>query len=397
MNAINPVIKENLKILLKFLQNNRWYLLSLIVICLVQIFLAGKTNINSYPSNHDVNAYRNIALSFPNFDYTIIKPFFHRLFAPWLVGLLFNDVDQGFFVVNLIFSILFVLLLYYFFLVFGISRKISFIITIAFIFNRYFIPFFAFQPYRVLDLITATILLSSLLLLIKMRFTPIFIISIIGVLTKEIALLIIPVGFSYIYLNKSKQKNAYTLFSFYSLVLVSIFLAVRLLMPAPEGISLTTAFKENWSKIFSIEAITKQLFVAFNPLFLIPIYEFRKYILFNKRYPYFFVLLIFVLFTSLFGGDKERLMFSYAPIYYLYIATLLQEFNETNKIKISAIIIFLSIIWLSNLHHIWGLIQLPSREYSLIMALIGSILILGIFYKIKIESKRKSELEVSRI
>lgn len=391
------MIKENFQILLKFLQNNRWYLLSLIVICVFQIFLAGKTNVNSYPSDHDVNAYRNIALSFPNFDFTITKPFFHRLFAPWLVGLLFNDVDQGFFILNLIFSFLFVLLLYYFFLVFGISKKISFFITIAFIFNRYFIPFFAFQPYRVLDLITATILLSSLLLLIKKRFTAILIISIIGVLTKEITLLIIPFGFSYIYFNEPKQKNAYTLFSFYSLVLISIYLAVRLLIPAPEGITLFKAFKENWIKIFSIEAIIKQLFIAFNPMFLLPVYQFRKYFLFNKRYPYFFVLLFFVLFTSLFGGDKERLMFFYAPIYYLFIAILFQEINERRKIKISVIIISLSIIWLSNLHHIWGLIQLPSREYSLITALVGSILILGIYYKIKSECHRKIKLDTSRI
>ena len=207
------MIKEKVRILLNFLKNNRWYLIALIVICVFQIFTAGKTDVNNYPSDHDVNAYRNLALSFPNFDYTITKPFFHRLFAPWLVGLLFNDVDQGFFVVNLIFSILFVVLLYFFFIFFGISKKISFFITIAFIFNRYFIPFLAFQPYRVLDLITVTILLSSLLLLQKKKFTAIFIISIIGILTKEIALLIIPVGFAYLYFTEPKQKKEIFLFN----------------------------------------------------------------------------------------------------------------------------------------------------------------------------------------
>lgn len=391
------MIKDKVRILLNFLQNNHWYLIALIVICVVQIIIAGETDVNNYPSDHDVNAYRNLALSFPNFDYTITKPFFHRLFAPWLVGLLFNDVDLGFFVVNLIFSILFVVLLYYFFIVFGISKKIAFLITIAFIFNRYFIPFLAFQPYRVLDLITVTIFLSSLLLLQKKKFTAIFVISIIGILTKEIALLIIPVGFAYLYFTEPKQKKEIFIFSLYSIVLVSIYLAIRILIPAPQGITIVTAFEDNWNKIFSIEAITKQLFIAFNPLFLIPVFQFRKYLLFNKRYPYFFVLLIFVLITSLFGGDKERLMLSYAPIYYLFIATLFQNMDEIRKIKISEIISILTITWLSNLHHIWGLIRLPSREYSLMIALIGSILILTIFYKIKIASERKNELEESRL
>jgi hypothetical protein len=383
------VIKENSQILFKFLKNNRWYLFFLIVICILQIFLAGKVDINDYPPDHDINAYRNLALSFPNFDFTVAKPFFHRLFVPWVVGLLFNNVDQGFFVVNFIFSILFTVLLYYFFITFGISNKISFFIVITFIFNRYFIPFLAFQPYRVLDLITVTILVSSIILLVKKKFTAVFLISIIGVLTKEIALLIIPVGFAYIYLTEQKQKNILILFSIYSIILVSIYMAVRLIIPAPQGITVITAFKENWNKIISIEAITKQLFIAFNPLFLIPVFQFRKYLNFNKRYPYLLVLLVFVLITSCFGGDKERLMISYAPIYYLFIASLFQEINKVKPIKNSYLLLVLAVTWISNLHHIWGLVRLPSREYSLIFALVGSILVLLIFTRIKLRIKEK--------
>ena len=390
-------MKKRLQILLSDPQKNHWYLFFLVIICVVQILLAGRANLNDYYPEHDINAYRKLALSFPNFDFTVAKPFFHRIFAPWLIGSLFNDVDQGFFIVNLLFSILFVILLYYFFIKFGISQRISFFLTVAFIFNRYFIPFLAFEPYRVLDLITATILLSSLLLLRKKKLTSIFILSIIGVLTKEIALLIIPVGFSYIYFVEKNEKKTLLLFSFISIILISIYLIIRILIPSPQGITIITAFEENWSKVISIEAITKQLFIAFNPLFLLHVFQFRKYLLFNKRYPHFFILLLFVLLSSLFGGDKERLMLSYAPIYYLFIASLFQNITEIRKIKFVEIIIILIITWLSNLHHIWGLIRLPSREYSLITALVGSIFILGLYYKIKFESERNNELEVSKM
>ena len=40
-------------------------------------------------------------------------------------------------------------------------------------------------------------------------------------------------------------------------------------------------FEENWNKVISLEAIAKQLFIAFNPFFLIPVFQFRKYLLLN--------------------------------------------------------------------------------------------------------------------
>lgn len=377
-----------------YLQKNKWYLFFLLVICTFQILFADKANLNDYYPEHDINAYRKLALSFPEIDFSVARPFIHRLFAPWLVGLLFENVDQGFFIVNLLFSNLFVLLLYYFFQTFGISQKISFFITLAFVFNRYFISYLAFEPYRVLDLITVTILLLSLLLLIKKKYTSIFMLSIIGVLTKETALLIIPVGLTYIYLTEPKEKKSLVLFSLYSLILISIYFLVRFLVPSAQGISTLTAFEENWSKVISFEAITKQLFIAFNPLFLIPVIQFRKYLHFNKRYPHFFILLLFVLLSSLFGGDKERLMLSYAPIYYLFAASLFQHIDDIREIKSLEIITILIICWISNLHHIWGLVRLPSREYSFIFAVVGAILILSMFIRMKIRTDKQKDEKI---
>lgn len=382
-------MKKKLEILFNYLQNNKWYLFFLLIICISQILVAGRANLNDYYPDHDINQYRNLALSSPQIDHTILKPFIYRLLAPYLIGLLFNNVDVGFYFVNFLFSILFVILLYYFFLKFEISKKISFFITVAFIFNRYFIPYLAFEPYRALDIITATILLLSLILLIEKKFIYIFIISAIGVLTKEAALLIIPVGLSYIYFTEPKNKKALFIFTGFSVILILILLSIRFLVPSNYGISLSTAFEENWSKIISVEAITKQLFIAFNPFFLLPVFQFKKYLLFNKKYPHFFVLLLFVLLSSLFGGDKERLMLPYAPVYYLFIALLFQNIDAIRKIKSLEIIVILIISLLSNMHHIWGVIHLPSREYSLIFALAGGILILGIYIRMNVGIMQK--------
>lgn len=382
-------MKKKLEILFNSLKNNKWYLFFLLIICIVQILVSGRANLNDYYPDHDINQYRNLALSSPQIDHTILKPFIYRLLAPYLIGLLFNNVDAGFYFVNFLFSILFVVLLYYFFLKFEISKKISFFITVAFIFNRYFIPYLAFEPYRVLDIITATILLLSLILLIEKKFIYIFIISAIGVLTKEAALLIIPVGLSYIYFTEPKNKKALFIFTGFSVILILIFLSIRFFVPSNYGISLSTAFEENWSKIISMEAITKQLFIAFNPFFLLPVFQFKKYFLFNKKYPHFFVLLLFVLLSSLFGGDKERLMLPYAPVYYLFIASLFQNIDAIRKIKPLEIIVILIISLLSNMHHIWGVIHLPSREYSLILALVGGIMILIIYISMNVSIIQK--------
>ncbi len=364
-----------------FIKNRFIYLLS--VICLVQIFLSGQANLSNYDSNHDVISYRKIASAFPSVDYSIGKPFAYRLLAPWLVGILFNDVDFGFTFLNALTSVLFIMTLFYFFKQNKISGRIAFFITAAFIFNRYFIPNYAYEPYRFTDVLSNLFLLLNFIFLTEKKYEIVFLLSLLGVLTKEIALIIIPIGITFILLND--KKNKLLIFIFYSLIIITIFISIRIFIPAEQGITLSQAFSENWKKIFSPEAIVKQLFLAFNPMFLIPLFYYKEFWRFNKNNLQWFVLLISVLFASLFGGDKERLMLPNIPIYYLFIALAFQKLEDSRTIKFSVWIIILLIIWVTNLHHIWGLIKLPSREISLAFALAGGVITLFIYLKLKME------------
>lgn len=377
INQIPPEVSHH------FIKNKYVYLL--IVICLIQIFLAGQADLSNYDPNHDVISYRKMAIAFPSIDESVGKPFAYRLLAPWLVGFVFNDVDLGFILLNALFSILFVITLFYFFTLNKTSERIAFYVTAAFILNRYFIPNFAYEPYRFADVLSNLLLLLTLIFLAEKKYALVFILSFIGILARESALLIIPVGMVYIFL--SDQKNKLLFFISFSILLFAIFILIRIFVPIEQGISLTQAFIENWTKLFSPEALAKQFFLAFNPFFLIPIISYKEFLSFNKKNLHWIVLLIFVLFSSLFGGDKERLMFTYAPIYYLFISVLFQKLEDALKIKTTTLIMVFLLCWITNLHHIWGIIRLPSREMSLVFAVFGGIIMLMIYLKARAERK----------
>lgn len=358
----------------------RKYLYLLTFLCLLQIFLTGQADLSNYDPSHDVISYRKMAIAFPSIDYSVGKPFAHRLLAPWLVGFFFNDVDLGFTLFNTLFSTIFILTLFYFLQQNRISERIAFFITAVFIFNRYFIPGFAYEPYRFADVLSNLMLLLSLIFIVKRKYLLVLILSVVGILARENAIAIIPVGLAFILLNN--QKKGLLKFVFVSATLIAVFITIRVLIPVEQGISLTQAFTENWTKIFSFEAIAKQFFLAFNPLFLIPFFSYKEFFAFNKNNHHWLVLLIFVIFASLFGGDKERLMFAYAPIYYLFMAVIFQKLEDALKIETTTFIAILVICWIANLHHIWGLIKLPSREISLAFAIAGGIIMLIIYLRL---------------
>lgn len=355
------------------------FLYSLVILCLLQVVLAGRADFTNYHPTHDVKSYRQMALASPSFDDTVVKPFAYRLLAPWLVGFLFQNVDFGFFVLNIFFSILFVLTLFIFLTKHSISKQIAFVITVAFIFNRYFIPLFAYEPYRLADVMSNLLLLLSLIFLEQRKYWSVFALSLVGLFVRESSLLIIPAGIAFVLLYD--KKNILPWFTA-SAILISMFILMRQFFHFELGYSLFQQFGESWTKLFSPEVIVKQLFLSFNPLFLIPLLQYKELVDFFRKNLHWLILLLSVLFSSLFGGDKERLMFPFIPIYYLFIGFLFQKLDNAQKLKPIMFAVFLFICMISNLHHMWGLLRLPSREVSLAFAIIGGITMLLFYLKL---------------
>jgi len=203
-------------------------------------------------------------------------------------------------------------------------------------------------------------LLLALISLEKKRYAMLLILSLVGILAKESALLIIPVGMAYIFWND--QKNKLLMFALFSILLFAVFISIRIFIPIGQGISFTQAFLENWTKLFSFEAMAKQFFLAFNPFFLIPLFTYKDFFSFNKKNIHWFVLLVF-------------------------IAFMFQKLEERRQIKLYVLISVLFLCWIANLHHIWGIVKLPTREMSLAFALLGGFITLLIYLKLKNERK----------
>ena len=230
-----------------------------------------------------------MAIAFPSIDYSVGKPFAHRLLSPWLVGLVFNNADLGFSIFNDLFSILFIITLFYFLKQNNTSERIAFFVTAAFIFNRYFIPGFAYEPYRFADVLSNLMLLLSLIFIVKRKYLLVLILSFVGILTKENVIAIVPVGLVFILNDQNKELLKFIIIS---VILLAVFIAIRVVLPVEQGISLTQAFAENWIKLFTPEALIKQFFFAFNPLFLIPLFSYKQFFAFNKNNLHWFVFII---------------------------------------------------------------------------------------------------------
>jgi hypothetical protein len=208
----------------------------------------------------------------------------------------------------------------------------------------------------------------------------------IGVATREVAMIIIPVGFTLLY-EKRFEKKDYVYFSLAVIPAAALFVSLRFLIEAPGGDSLfTKLLEEGGAYFFTPAAIGKKFFVAFTPFALIPIIFFRDLIDFIKTNLTLSVLFIAVVFSTLFGLDYERLMTPAAPVYFIFIGFVIDKYldEQRNKSQKKNLLTWLMIIaFLSSFYHLWGVFQLPNRYYSLILTLITSISVGYLFWRMR--------------
>lgn len=350
------------------------YLLIICLVCLLQIILTNKADVYTYPSWHDIQSYRNMAIFPLSSNASVCQPFAYRIFAPWLVSIFFNDVDFGYFFFNSFFLIVFSIVFFFFLIEYKLNEKIAFFITLIFLSNRYFVPFYIFEFYRISDIISVTLILFCLILLNRNHIFLVIILSGLGILSRETMLLIIPIGITFL-IEKGKKKETIE-FGILSIILILIFLLPRILIHTNCGVTLYEAFEDNKNKIFSSEALLKQLFLAYNPLFLIPLTVIKEAVLFLKKNKWIIVLFFTTLAISFLGYDKERLMFPFAPAYYLIIGFIFQDIKFMHKSSNFNLMLITILCFIFNFHHIWGIVLLPNKIWSFVLAIIGSIVLL---------------------
>ncbi len=337
--------------------------------------------------NWDSHQYVKMAKAAPNIDLTIPRPFSFRLLGPYLIGLLTTQYEIGFYIFNVIASFFFIILFFEFLCYFKIRRSIASIIIIFYILNKHFYGFTSWNYFHVNDVLMNIIFIILFWSMLERRWVMYTVALLLGSVTREPFLIMIPVTFFYLIENKELKKHKMW-FILYILPAVICFLLVRIYITPASGLVLKDAFYRFSDKIFNMRGLFKFFVNPFVPLSMIPIIYYDKTILFFKEHKYMILYVIMVFFSALFGSNYERLAHPAFIVFYLLIAVIIQASN-LNKRWI--IITFLIFAYLSSLHYLIGRFKLPDRNTTIILSG-GSFILVTIltFTHRMIENRRLS-------
>jgi len=366
------------------------YKLYLLLITVAAILWAGKIqyNLPQY-ANIDLAKYREMALASPGLNLSIPHPYVYRFLAPWLAGLFPTNIDLSFYLLNSVSLVALAFVFYRILSFHGFDEKLSLLITTAFVFNRYFFQFLAFDYYQLSDTVAYFLLFSSFLLMAKKRWSLFGMTLILGILTRETALLIIPVGYVYLY-EKRFDKKDFLWLTIYSLLAIFIFIAIRTLIPNTSQENYLIQITDGLSSFFNYQALTKRFLIPTTPFMVIPFIFLKDFYDYFKKHFYLIVLFIFVVISSMFGNDFERLMTAASPVFYLFLAYVLSKYlssdlSKSFKTTFYSLLIFT--ILFSSFYHLWGIIRLPNREFAMRVTLLSDLLMFILFMVLKYQGR----------
>ena len=207
--------------------------------------------------------------------------------------------------------------------------------------------------------------------------------------------MIIPAGFVFLY-NDSSEKNSLLYYSIISILSVIVFILMRVMINSEGGESLFTQYTTQVIYYSKPELLAKRFIIPFTPFGLLPIIFCKELIEFFKSKIYFLIYSFTIVLLSFFG-EPERLIEPLAPVYYLFIAFLIQKYilNKSNNISKNRIVLALvGISFLASFYHLWGIITLPNEFYSILSTISFTLITTVLFYLTKRSMKNNNEFRV---
>lgn len=375
----------------KVIRTNWKYLILILLLTEILILLTNKIDyLNPIYSNADFNKYIEMAKASPQLSNEVIRPFVYRIIVPWIVGQLPISTINGFYLINNFALFFLAVSVFIFLLDFNVEIKTAFILTITFQLNRYFFLYNTWNYFQTCDVISLSILFISFILLKRKNWIVLFLIFPLSVLIKEYVLMFIPAGFVYLYVKKESLKN-FLIYSILSITSIVIYFLIRKLIISEGGESLYTQYTTQVIYFSKPDLLIKRFIVPFTPFGLIPIIFVKETVKFFKKYFYLLIYTLTVIVLSFFG-EPERLMAPLSLVLLLYLSEIF-----TNIIKLSLnknynkiyLTIFFTIVFIASFYHIWGIIKLPSKEFSMIFTITVNILMTIFFLTFKNISKLK--------
>ena len=354
-------------------------LVILFTMTVLMIVLYGQINYMIEPFAHwDLSSYRSMALVSPEINPDIAKPFAYRILGPYIVGLLPIPETIGFYILSIVFSICLSFQFYYLLRYIGLSTTITTVTVALFLFNKYLFGITIWNYFQVNDLLTLNFILIMFLSIWRNQWIVFGVTLVLGAITKEVSMLMIPIAFIYM-LEKKELSTKWKKVVVAIIPSLIIFIFIRVHISTTGGESLLVMFYRYSQNVYSLESILRKLVNSYVPFCFIPFIFFKHTVQFfkTKKYMLWYISLVFV--STYFGSNNERLMAPTFIVFYMLIGTILQELNP----KKTFLLFFIAIGFLSSFHHVFARWPLPNINWTYFFTIGTTLIITIIMYLLK--------------
>lgn len=290
-------------------------------------------------------------------------PFVNRLGTPSIIAFFFDDIIFGFKVINIIFSILISILIYFISIIY-LDNKISILLSI--IYQLHWISgirYILFDPTTIDYIPLFLIYLSLYFILISHKYQIIIVVilSSIGVLFREICLLPIIIqlykmysnnNYNYNFLFKKQYIKKYFPLFIPFLIYLTLLLIIEFNIIEKTNNYNSIASAVKWIYIKGLGQIIHSIYIVFGLLIIIPLIFYNKIIEYKNDFELLYFLIITIFILSLIGGaDTERIMNWSLPVFLIIITKIIivTEFYKNILFYFIILILFLTfrIFWIS--------------------------------------------------
>ena len=344
-----------------------------IAVAVGMIYLYGQIDYTVEPyAQSDLYHYRMMAAAAPRLAPAVQQPYAFRLLGPYLAGLLAGPEVWGFRVLTVLAATALGILYYLFLDRRGVGPPVAVITTVLLLSNKHLFGYNVWNYFQINDLLSLVYLVILWWALLETRWIVFAVTLVVGALTRETALLMIPVALVYL-CERQRLAHEWRRFVLAILPGLACFVLLHLIIHPVGGQDMFSHLLRTAPKVTEPATWFRLLVNAFIPVSLLPLIFWRHTLAFLRQNVAMLVFLLLVLASSFFGTDNERLMAPAAVIFYLLIATIIERYLYPNRLAIAVLLVG---GFLASWQHFMGRYPLPNRELTLVLSL-GALLVVS--------------------
>ena len=362
----------------------------LVLLTLVVLFFYGQIAYTVAPySRWDLRSYLKMATAAPRLAADVPRPFCYRLLGPYLVGLLPLPEPSGFYLLTALAAIALALSLPSLLQEDGLSPAVAWLTTALLLWNRNLLGYSLWNYFQVNDTLSLLYLVWLLRALRQGRWASFSIVLLLGALTRETALLMLPTAAAYLWEKRASRREWGSLGGAVLPALAAAALLRALIAPAG-GPSLWEALRLWGGKVLRPESWFRLLINPYLPLSLLPLLFVPRTVAFFRERRHLLLLLLLVYGSTLLGQNMERLVAPAFVVFYPLIGHLVQEglgdrWDTWGVLLVGAV--------LASLHHQVARFPLPTRTWTLLLSL-GSLAMVTAWATIRVLRCRPAPREM---